>query len=59
MLQNRCLVQFVPTALTVRGQVAESLILLRPESGNPETRKVPQKTASRAQNIHYEFLKNQ
>ena len=59
MLQNHRLVEFVLTALTVRGHVAESLILLRPESGNTETRKALQKTASRAQTVYYELFKNQ
>ena len=59
MLENHRLVEFTPTALTVRGQVAESLILLRPESGNTETRKALQKTTSRAQIVHYELFKNQ
>ncbi len=59
MLKNHRLVEFAPTALTVRGQVAESLIFLRPESGNTETRKAPQKTASRAQTVHFEIFKNQ
>lgn len=59
MHQNHHLVEFAPTALTVRGQVAKSLILLRPESGNTETRKAPQKTTSRAKTVHYELFKNQ